>query len=160
TRRRSPHPRRAGTFPGRRATDRQRRVPRNGLNSVSKRDRQARDRARQIVAAQKRAQQRRKRLLMATGAGGLGLVVFVGLVVVKARGGGPAKPAAPAASDPAAVAAVVAKVTTVPADVLDKIGAGKVDGLPKVITGQPPLAVGSKPLVFYYGAEYCPFCAA
>jgi hypothetical protein len=120
----------------------------------------ARERARQIVAAQKRAEQRRKRLLMAAGAVGLVLVVFVVLIVVKVSGGGPAKTAAPAVSDSAEVAAVVQRVTTVPADVLDKIGAGKVDQLPKVITGQPQLVVNGKPLIFYYGAEYCPFCAA
>jgi hypothetical protein len=120
----------------------------------------ARERARQIVAAQKRAEQRRKRLLTAAGAVGLVLVVFVVLIVVKVSGGGPAKTAAPAVSDSATVAAVVQKVTTVPAEVLDKIGTGKVDQLPKVITGQPQLASNGKPLIFYYGAEYCPFCAA
>jgi len=127
---------------------------------VSKRDRMARERARQIVAAQKRAQERRRRLLMAAGAVGLVLVVFVVLIVVKVSGGGPSKAAAPAVSDSAAVAAVVQGVTSVPPDVLDKIGAGKVDKLPSVITGQPQLAVNGKPLVLYYGAEYCPFCAA
>ena len=127
---------------------------------MSKRDRTARERARQIVAAQKRAQQRRKRLLTAAGAVGLVLVVFVVLIVVKVSGGGPAKTAAPAVTDSATVAAVVQKVTTVPAGVLDKVGAGKVDGLPKVITGQPPLAANGKPLIVYYGADYCPFCAA
>src|SRR5690348_4622440 len=120
----------------------------------------ARERARQIVAAQKRARERRKRLLVAAGAVGLVLVVFVVLIVVKLGGGGPAKTAAPAVSDSATVAAVIQAVTTVPADVLDKVGAGKVDSLPKVITGQPQLASGGKPLVLYYGAEYCPFCAA
>jgi hypothetical protein len=130
------------------------------LKDVSKRDRTARERARQIVAAQKRAQERRKRLLMAAGAVGLVLVVFVVLIVVKVSGGGPSKTAAPAVSDSASVAAVVQRVTTVPPDVLDKIGAGKVDQLPKVITGQPRLAVNGKPLVLYFGAEYCPFCAA
>ncbi len=120
----------------------------------------ARERARQIVAAQKRAKERRKRLLTAAGAVGLVLVVFVVLVVVKVSGGGPAKTAAPAVTDSAAVSAVIQGVTTVPADVLDKVGAGKVDLLPKVITGQPQLASNGKPLVLYYGAEYCPFCAA
>ena len=127
---------------------------------MSKRDRQARERARQIVAAQKRAQERRKRLLMAGGAVAVVLVVFVVLVVVRIGGGTPTKTAAPAVSDSAVVASVIQGVTGVPADVLDKVGAGKVDSLPKVITGQPALTAGSKPLIFYFGAEYCPFCAA
>lgn len=47
-----------------------------------------------------------------------------------------------------------------PASVLDKIGLGKVDALPKPITGQPALAADGKPLIVYIGAEYCPYCAA
>lgn len=126
---------------------------------MSKRDRQARERARQIVAAQKRAQQRRRRLLVAGGAVALVLAVFAVLIVVKVSGGGSTKTAAPSVSGSAA-AAVTTAITSVPADLLDKVGAGKVDALPKVITGQPPLADGGKPLIFYYGAEYCPYCAA
>jgi hypothetical protein len=48
----------------------------------------------------------------------------------------------------------------VPSDVLNQIGLGKVDTLPKAITGQPALTAGGKPLVVYVGAEYCPYCAA
>jgi hypothetical protein len=44
--------------------------------------------------------------------------------------------------------------------VLDQVGSGKVDSLPKQLTDQPPLMAGGKPLVLYVGAEYCPYCAA
>lgn len=126
---------------------------------MSKRDRDARERARQIVATQQRAQARRRRMLVAGAAVVTVLAVVVVLVVVRLAGGGKAGTAAPAVSGSAA-SAVTQAVTTVPADVLDKVGTGNVTSFPNVITGQPKAADAGKPLVLYVGAEYCPFCAA
>ena len=56
---------------------------------------------------------------------------------------------------------MVDKVTEVPAATLDTIGKGKVgraadaDDRPAAV-----LKADGKPLVFYMGAEYCPYCAA
>jgi hypothetical protein len=126
---------------------------------MSKRDRQARERARQIVAAQQRAQARRRRMLIAGGAVVAVLAVVVVLVVVRLAGGGTAKTAAPEVTGSAA-AAVARAATSVPADVLDKVGTGGVTSLPSVIQGQARATDGGKPLVLYIGAEYCPYCAA
>jgi hypothetical protein len=66
-----------------------------------------------------------------------------------------------------APASLVKEVTGIPAAVYDRVGGRSpvvpVSG-PMVITGQPPLlapdASGQRvPEVFYFGAEYCPFCA-
>jgi hypothetical protein len=59
-----------------------------------------------------------------------------------------------------ALASVVSNTTSVPASVLEAVGAGSgVTNPPKPISGSP-LTSGGKPEVFYIGAEYCPFCAA
>jgi len=53
----------------------------------------------------------------------------------------------------------------VPPSVFDAVGTGIpstfVGTQPIVISGQPPLTLtGESPSILYYGAEYCPFCAA
>ena len=126
---------------------------------MAKGKRLAQERARQIVAAQKRAEERRQRLMVAGGVVAAVVLVVAVLVGVKlaSRGGGSAAPAAPASP---ASSTVASAVTSVPATVLDQVGTGKVDALPKALTGQPALTDSGKPLVVYLGAEYCPFCAA
>ena len=60
-------------------------------------------------------------------------------------------------------AASIAKVTSVPAAVLDTIGASPVTNASNVKlipAGQPPIEENGLPVVTYVGAEYCPFCAA
>jgi hypothetical protein len=112
------------------------------------------------VAAQRRAEQRRRRLMIA-GAAVAAVVLVLGILIavrLASRSGGGS--ATPGASASPASSAVLSKVTGVPADVLNKVGTGKVATLPKTTTGQPPLTEGGKPLVVYIGAEYCPFCAA
>ena len=118
---------------------------------------------RERVAAQRAAAQRaqrRNRLLIAGGA--IIAVVAVVLVLVLAHGnssnnsgsaGGPTPPTG------AALAQVVHTTTTVPAAVLDKVGAGAANGHPTPVTGTP-LTSGGKPEMLYFGAEYCPYCAA
>jgi hypothetical protein len=117
----------------------------------------ARQRAQEALAAQRRSEARRKRLVGAGVAVGV-IVLIAGILIgVKLSTGG-SKSGGPAATT--ASSAVVSKVTGVPAATLDTIGKGKVDTLPKQITGQPVLKDGSKPLITYVGAEYCPYCAA
>jgi len=54
---------------------------------------------------------------------------------------------------------VVARVTSVPASVFDSVGAGTARVAPHEIDA-PALTRDGKPLVFYVGGEFCPFCAA
>jgi hypothetical protein len=58
----------------------------------------------------------------------------------------------------AAPASLVTKVTTVPASVINTVGAGTTLALPKPINGKD-ISVDGKPGVLYIGAEYCPYCA-
>lgn len=65
---------------------------------------------------------------------------------------------------------VVAAVTSVPQSTLTSYGVGSssVVSTPPLPTAdvsgssgtQPPLTAGGKPEVFFFGAEYCPYCAA
>jgi hypothetical protein len=86
----------------------------------------------------------------------LGIVVV--LLVVKVTRGTTAvvpPPVAPAA------ASVVQAAATVPAAVLDTVGAPAPDGpAPVVLSGQPAQTVGGHAAVVYVGSEFCPYCAA
>ena len=104
--------------------------------------------------------------LLTWGAVALVLVIVVVLVVVKISGGGPTNTSgAPATPTPTAI---VQEVTGVPASVYDTVGitssVSPID--PPVVTkDQPPLTYstpsGTKlPGIYFYGAEYCPYCAA
>jgi thiol-disulfide isomerase/thioredoxin len=84
-----------------------------------------------------------------------GLVVIGALVIVVAtrkssEGKGP--------TPGVASTAVVSKVTSLPTSLIGSVGVGTAN-LPKAITA-PALTKDGKPLVVYFGAEYCPFCAA
>ena len=101
--------------------------------------------------------------LIAWGAVALVVVVVAVLVIVnvtssstKATGYTPTTPAP---------AAVVKDVTTVPASVYNTVGvtmpASAHAGLPITLSKQPALTLNGKtPAVLYFGAEYCPYCAA
>ncbi|WP_432829125.1 DUF929 family protein [Dactylosporangium sp. CA-092794] len=110
---------------------------------------------------QERANARRGRLRTAYSAIAAVLLIFVVMILVKvgsaAGGGGEAPSAAPTG---AAAEQVIATVTSIPAATFDEVGNGGNPEPPKVITGQPALTDGGKPLIVYIGAEYCPFCAA
>jgi thiol-disulfide isomerase/thioredoxin len=116
--------------------------------------------AREALAAQQEAERveaaaRRRRQLAAGWFVGVLVLILVVLVVVKlTAGAGKAGPTAPAA------ASVVAQVTGVPASVFDTVGRGSVGTAPKATSGQDVLADNGKPIVFYMGAEFCPYCAA
>jgi hypothetical protein len=126
---------------------------------VPKSSRVTRQRAERAAAALRRQQQqRRSRFLWAGTAVGAVLLVVLALVLVKVVGGGSSS--APQQAAATASPQIVQAVTGVPSGVLNQIGLGKVDTLPKAITGQPALTAGGKPLVVYVGAEYCPYCAA
>jgi Domain of unknown function (DUF929) len=128
---------------------------------VAKSSRVARQRAERAAAALRRQQQQRhSRFVWAgTAVGGVLLVVLV-LVLVKVVGGGSSTATQPTAATATAAPAIVQAVTGVPSGVLNQVGVGKVDSLPKAVAGQPALTAGGKPLVLYVGAEYCPYCAA
>jgi thiol-disulfide isomerase/thioredoxin len=84
------------------------------------------------------------------------LVAVAALVVVRLTGLGSSQ--AQTATG-AADGGVIAGVTSVPAGVLDQVGAGTMKTPPKTISGAALTADG-KPKVLYVGAEYCPYCAA
>jgi hypothetical protein len=100
---------------------------------------------------------------LAWGAVGLVVVIVVVLVVVKvtsgsstSSGSGSYTPVTPAP------ASVVRDVTTIPESVYNKVGVSDANVVkPIVLTGKAPLTIdGTSPAMLYYGAEYCPYCAA
>jgi hypothetical protein len=100
--------------------------------------------------------------LMTWGLVGLVLVVLVVLVVVYIAGGNKSQTAG--ANYPAASSQLMSQVTSVPASVYDEVGVtapspGEVSPQTK-LPGQKALVIDSKPGIYYFGAEYCPYCAA
>jgi thiol-disulfide isomerase/thioredoxin len=134
-----------------------------GKASRTKQDADRRTRIAAQREAQRRAEQR-KRIYLAGGSILVVAIVVVALVLVKLNSGGGSTTTTGASNGPAgtALTAVVNNATSVPAATLDQVGSGSgaVTALPKAISGQPPLTSGGKPVVFYDGAEYCPYCAA
>ena len=89
-------------------------------------------------------------------------VLLAVLVVVKVVTNGNSARSGKAAT--AASSTITSQVQTVPAGVLDAIGAGTAGtkpftSLPTAVAG-PALMKGGQPEVLYVGAEYCPYCAA
>jgi hypothetical protein len=121
---------------------------------------------REKIAAQRAAARRaeqRKRILLASGAVVVVLAVVLTFVIIKLNN----KPTvASASSSPngptgTALTSLVNTTTSVPASVLNAVGAGTFNGKVQTITGNPaPLTSGGKPELLYIGAEYCPYCAA
>lgn len=120
-------------------------------------DRKARAaRLREEQAQAERAARRRSTLVVG-GVFGLVLLIIVGLVVLKLTQKAPAA----ATASGAASASVVSAVTSVPSSTFDAVGAPST--LSPVITYHPtakPLTADGKPRILYYGAEFCPYCAA
>ena len=102
--------------------------------------------------------------LLAWAAVGLVILVVVALVIVKiSTGTGPTSSSHQAVLP--ASAALVHDISTVPTSEFNAVGAGIpsefAGDAPIVIHGQSPLSLdGKSPTMMYYGAEYCPFCAA
>jgi len=102
--------------------------------------------------------------LFAWGGVGLVVIIIVALVAVKILGGNGPSQSSHQAVRPASPL-LVHDITTVPPSVFDTIGTGIpsafVGTAPIVLADQPPLTLqGKSPSVLYYGAEYCPYCAA
>src|SRR5256885_14415418 len=57
-------------------------------------------------------------------------------------------------------AAVVSSITGLPASEFDTVGQGTANNLIKPISGAALKGPNGKPEGFYYGAEFCPYCAA
>ena len=97
---------------------------------------------------------------------GLVVVVVATLVIIKVASGSgtPSKSAGFQATD----ATTVAELTKIPLSVFNTVGVTSTVAQvspPQAVKGQPLLtstsATGARlPWVFYFGAEYCPFCAA
>lgn len=61
---------------------------------------------------------------------------------------------------PGATQTVVATITSLPASDFDAVGQGSATNLIKPVSGAALVDASGKPIVFYMGAEYCPYCAA
>ncbi len=97
--------------------------------------------------------------VMAWGAVGLVIIVVVVFVVVDLTKS-PNTSYVPVTPAPAAV---ITDVTTIPTSVFNRVGipASANLAVPTVISGQPPMTLdGKTPAMLYFGAEFCPFCAA
>jgi hypothetical protein len=69
-------------------------------------------------------------------------------------------PVAPPPADANQTAQILSTITSLPPSELDQVGAGSSVNRIKAIKGAALIGPGGRPLVFYYGAEYCPYCAA
>lgn len=118
----------------------------------------ARARAAELRAAQARAERRRK-ILFATGAIGVVIVIVIALVLAKLTSDGAGTTTTGAAKSGALPASVLHDVTAVSAASFDKVGAASVTTVPVSIKA-PAFTANGKPKVLYVGADYCPYCAA
>ena len=128
------------------------------------RTKQAPDR-RARIAAQREAARRadqRKRIYLAGGSILAVIVVVVAFVLIKQNSGSSSGASASNGPTGAALTSLVNQTTSVPASVLDQVGAGgsQVTAKPITLNGGTPLTSGGKPEMLYMGAEYCPYCAA
>jgi Domain of unknown function (DUF929) len=89
------------------------------------------------------------------------LVIVVVLVAVKLSTSTAAPSTQPAITP--ASAPLVAEVTSIPRSVYNQVGVDSTAvtvNPPSPVTGRAHLTVDGKPAVFWYGAEFCPYCAA
>jgi hypothetical protein len=96
------------------------------------------------------------------GAVALVLVIVLVLVLVAVSGGNSGGSNAAAPITPAS-STLVKQVTTIPTSVYDQVGINSPASTvspPQPVTGRPPLKFDGKPGILYFGAEYCPYCAA
>ncbi len=92
------------------------------------------------------------------------VIVIAVLVVIKLTSNGGPTASSHQAVRPAS-SALVRELSTVPDSVFNTVGVGIpsqfAGDAPIVISGQPALTLqGRTPSMMYFGAEYCPFCAA
>jgi thiol-disulfide isomerase/thioredoxin len=69
-------------------------------------------------------------------------------------------PVAPHPLAPDATQQVVTSITSLQASELDAVGTGSANNLIKRVSGSALTGPNGRPEVFYFGAEYCPYCAA
>lgn len=102
--------------------------------------------------------------MMAWGAVGLVIVIVLVLVVVKLTTGSSSTANPSYTPVTPAPAGVVHDVSNIPLSVWNKVGINSPTvpvTPPTIVKGQPPLTLnGASPTMLYYGAEYCPYCAA
>ena len=114
----------------------------------------ARARAAALREQQRKQEKRRKMLLI----GGITTVVIAVVAVIVIVGVTKGSDKKSSSLRTAASPAVVQQLTTIPSATFESVGAGNTTGGPTKVSGTP-LTSGGKPVFFYYGAEYCPFCA-
>lgn len=105
-----------------------------------------------------------RRTLYTWGVIGLVVVIVAVVVAVSQLGGGGSSSTSEASPAPSSVTQAL---TTIPPSVFDAVGVTTPSpsvNPPSVIHGQPALtytsSTGTLPGVLYYGAEFCPYCAA
>lgn len=83
------------------------------------------------------------------------VVIAVGIFIIMSNSQGTGKTGP---TDPG----ILKQVTTVKQSVLANVNTGGVHNILKHPSGNPPVLTGphGKPEVFFYGAEFCPYCAA
>jgi thiol-disulfide isomerase/thioredoxin len=93
------------------------------------------------------------------------VLVVAALVIIKVAGGSPSSTGS--SSFQATDSVTLSELTTIPASVFNKVGVNSPVAPvtpPQAIAGQTALTTKvhgkTVPEVFYFGAEYCPFCAA
>jgi thiol-disulfide isomerase/thioredoxin len=69
-------------------------------------------------------------------------------------------PLAPPPPSTDTTAQVISIITSLQPSELDAVGQGTADNLVKPISGSALNGASGKPEIFYYGAEFCPYCAA
>jgi hypothetical protein len=106
---------------------------------------------------QQRKKEKRQKMLTIGGISTVVVAVVAVIVVIAATSGGSKKNASTGRSP--APAASVKQVTSVAAADTAKVDASSVTAPPTKITGDA-LTYDGKPGILYYGAEYCPYCAA
>lgn len=111
-------------------------------------------RARAVREQMRKQEARRRQLTIAGSIVGVIVLVVVIMVVVKVTGGKKHNGKTTTASG-----GVVTQITTVPQSVWQKAGDGG-SAMPSKISGVSALSSGGKPELLYYGAEWCPYCAA
>jgi len=97
---------------------------------------------------------------LAWGGVALVIVVIAALFIVNATGSSQDTSFTPTTPAPAQV---VKDVTTIPMSTWNTVGVSAQAQVskPTVLSGQPPMTLnGKSPAMLYYGAEYCPYCAA
>jgi uncharacterized protein DUF929 len=164
------NPPRGGRPNGQRQGNRPPQGQASGPRRSDQRSRQANQRADNRRGAVRPSPTRPRRsptALLTWGTAALVLVIVVVLVVVKIAGGNTKQSSGPSWSP--ASATVVQQVSHVPASVFNAVGVtSQVSSInpPITLSGQKPLTFSdpttgkSLPGIFFYGAEYCPFCAA